>query len=454
MAAADPGRWSARSAARCTPTATPAPRAAPRSPTARSPASVLDLPGLRRRLRRAVGGPGPGRPGPSPRPAAAAGRQPGRPGRAAGGGPPSRAAGAPAAGSAGPAPLRQRRRTAGPPGTRRGRRLARTCRAGRPAVPPRRRGAPARPRARPRRRCELCAAPIGARPRPCGGPGAFHPRLRLPRLLPAVHRARRRPRPVPRRARALPARSRPAADRRRVGRTRRPRRARLLPAQLAARAGLRLLPEPGRRHRVHARPGRLGAARPRPPAAVRGARPTSRRCWSAAPTTAWSASWCRSTRATSWRGGCGCVAGLRRRGGGAAEHRRVPRLGALPAPVTWPGALTWPNLSSTAWAPAPNGTRRCPPSPCAADQRDQRPARGSDRAAVPDQDRAAPAPLLGRGSAAAERPVRRPERWADTLKPCSSARWRRWCPGSSARRARTAGHVHLRPGGGLGQVLR
>ena len=98
-----------------------------------------------------------------------------------------------------------------------------------------------------------------------------------------------------------------------------------------------LLPQPGRRHRVHARPpvwDEVLAANPSmaeaqsdveavpgPPRVTRGS----------------SASWCRSTPATSWSAGCGPVEGLRRRPGGvgaldgffdgSARAQRGPRRG-------------------------------------------------------------------------------------------------------------------------------
>ena len=266
------------------------------------------LPGLRRRLRRAVGGPGAGRPGTSPGPAPAAHRQPGDPGRAAGGGLPlTGQRGSPVAGQQGLRRFLQPPADAGPVAPATGAPPATgPAGPGTPAASPRGAEEPGPAAGQAEETCELCAAPIG----PDHGHLADLEHSTLNCACRACYllftEPGAGPRPVPRGAGALPARSRPPADRRRVGRARRAGRARLLPVQLAARAGLRLLPEPGRRHRMHARPGRLGAARPGSPAAVQ----PGGRCRGGAGEPGRgrrsSASWCRSTRATSWPGGCGC----------------------------------------------------------------------------------------------------------------------------------------------------
>ena len=119
-------------------------------------------------------------------------------------------------------------------------------------------------------------------------------------------------------------------------------------------------------------------ARPGSPAAA--GREDGRRgdAGEAAPMPGWSASWCRSTRATSSPGGCGCcgrasTAGRRR--GRASPSSSTPVAGPRPRPG--PGALTWPNWSSTGWAPGRTVLGGARPHPVPADQRDQRPAGGA-----------------------------------------------------------------------------
>ncbi len=122
------------------------------------------------------------------------------------------------------------------------------------------------------------------------------------------------------------------------GTARDPGRAGLLPAQLAAGRGHRVLPQPGRGHRVQSGPGRLGAAGRGLPAA-RGGR-AGRRGGADLPD--------RRRRGVlpgadrrllrAGRPDAAALARLRRRRGGAGQHRRLPRWRPIAGAGVRPGA--------------------------------------------------------------------------------------------------------------------
>ena len=181
-------------------------------------------------------------------------------------------------------------------------------------------------------RCELCDEPIADEPRARRRPRASQPDVRLPRLLPAVHR---RTEPAERGSvpsRTATGRSRTCACRaahwdamqipverrlllrqlRRSARSPRSTRARPARPSRCCRSTRGTTSSPTIPSSATMAPGRRGAARPRRPTAP--ARP--------------SASSCRSTRATSWSGSCaGC-------GRDSTEApRRAPRARRLLRPT-------------------------------------------------------------------------------------------------------------------------
>ena len=211
-----------------------------RWPTARLTVGELACAGCGTRYDVRAARPESRRPGRPPGPAAAAVRQPGRAGRGRAPGR-RRLAGRR---RSGPSGLRRFVRAAGPGARRDGpqpcspRPRRPTARPG-PPGPPDRSGRPAgRPRPAGRRRrgaLRVLRHRHPGRARPRGRPGAVQPGVRLPGLLPAVHRTRSRPGAGTGASRTGTCATRAGRCRPRVGRAADPGRAGVLPAQLGAR---------------------------------------------------------------------------------------------------------------------------------------------------------------------------------------------------------------------------
>ena len=244
--------------------------------------------------------------------------------------------------------------------------------------------------------------PDPGRARPRGRPRAVDADVRLPRVLPAVHPRPGRPgaatASIPDRYRSDPGRPLSMAEWDALE----------IPVGLAfflrssgGRRRDRVLPEPGRRHRVPPRPEAwsriaaahplLGAAEPDVEAILisRGTRRTSS-----------SASWCRSTPATSSPGGCGCS--------GAASTAGPRRGRASPSSSTASGrgpgtSAGSPDVAELAFDCVGAHAEKYAVTPSMSltlrIARDHRAAGGRDRAALPDQDRADQAALLRRRGA-------------------------------------------------------
>ena len=118
-------------------------------------------------------------------------------------------------------------------------------------------------------RCEMCREVLDGRHGHVVEIEQAVDRLHLPRLLPPVHLRGRGGRAVPVGARAGPPRPRHAAGRRGLERAADPGRDGVLLRQLGARPGGRGLSEPGGHDRVRTRPGGVGPAGRRLPAARR-----------------------------------------------------------------------------------------------------------------------------------------------------------------------------------------
>ena len=267
----------------------------------------------------------------------------------------------------------------------------------------------------PGERCEMCAEPIAEEHQHVVNLESRGADVHLPRLLPAVHR-RARHAALPRRARPLPVVPRLRLRAGRLGRAADPGRPRLPLPATPRRTGwsrsTRARPAPpspscrwtpgsgsssANPELRHAAARRRGAAGPRArTASIAGS----------------AATWCRSTPATSWSGGCArCGAGS------TAARRRAPRSTTFFADGR--ASAAGPRRREAGRAVSDLRVlrrrhlrravrRRAAADRAAADRGDHRPDDPRDRAALPGPDRAAAAPLRRGRRGRPARPVRRP----------------------------------------------